>query len=147
MSELRKKYNEFIRNIELSKIFLLSINCKRPLEYSKESFPLAADIKKPRFEIAKDSQKALTVIATIEVVIKPEDDAQEPTEGEETSITASFALEYKKTNNVEVSDEIIDRFLNTNVPLNCWPYGREIISSITTRMGYPALILPTIKVP
>ena len=27
MSELRKKYNEFIRNIELSKIFLLSINC------------------------------------------------------------------------------------------------------------------------
>lgn len=146
MSEFRKKYNEFVRSIELRKIFLQSLNCKRPLEHLK-SVPLTADIKKPVFEITKNTPEVLIATGTFEVCIRSDTDTQGAEPSEEISIIASFVLEYSKSSNVEESDDIIQRFLNTNVPLNCWPYGREIISSITTRMGYPALIIPTIKVP
>lgn len=45
----------------------------------------------------------------------------------------------------DYEDEYILKFIELNVPVNIWPYAREIISSITTRVGYPALILPPYK--
>ena len=37
-------------------------------------------------------------------------------------------------------------FAQRNVTVNIWPYARELISSLTTRMGYPTLIIEPLKV-
>ncbi|NLJ80285.1 MAG: protein-export chaperone SecB [Firmicutes bacterium] len=37
-------------------------------------------------------------------------------------------------------------FLQNNPPLNSWPYAGEIISSLTTRMGFPPLVIEPYKV-
>lgn len=42
--------------------------------------------------------------------------------------------------NWDFRDYLIN-LLCKNKPLNAWPYGREIISSITSRMGLPPLNL------
>lgn len=41
----------------------------------------------------------------------------------------------------DISDEVYNLFVKNNVPINIWPYAREIVQSSTTRMGYPSLII------
>ncbi|EEL27567.1 hypothetical protein bcere0018_33630 [Bacillus cereus Rock1-15] len=58
-------------------------------------------------------------------------------------------LEDNKKLLIEISNdqEIIDTFVNKNVPINVWPYAREIISNITMKMGFPPLMIPPYKSP
>lgn len=46
----------------------------------------------------------------------------------------------------EELDEMLSAFEHRNVPLNAWPYAREFASSMSVRMGFPALVLPAYKV-
>ena len=41
-----------------------------------------------------------------------------------------------------LSEEEKQQFLSRNVPVNVWPYARELISTMATRLGYPALLIP-----
>ena len=54
-----------------------------------------------------------------------------------------YLIEYtlKEKDLSEVENIIISKFTEKNTPVNIWPYARELISSVTTRMGYPAFII------
>jgi len=42
---------------------------------------------------------------------------------------------------VKVTEELLDLFNSRNLMINVWPYVREFVSSISTRMGFPAIVL------
>ncbi len=57
------------------------------------------------------------------------------------SIKFDYCIAYSVESLSTFSNEYIEFFIYKNVPINIWPYARELVSSITTRMGFSPLIL------
>lgn len=133
----KEAYSKFIQTVELQDIILDNLTAKRVSEPmgNQLSFNLS-----PNFTLAERTADRLMAIA--EFGVKVEDGNNR----EVFSINAKFLLRYTYSKEVEVTEDIEERFLKTNVPVNVWPYGRELISSMTTRMGYPTLVIGTYKV-
>ncbi|WP_052126114.1 protein-export chaperone SecB [Ureibacillus massiliensis] len=149
-----EKYNKLIEKISLDKIELNSLNCAQNENFNEKgnldivlnhdiintivhgvelstliSFKILA-VNNNEIEI--ENNKSLnkdSILFKIEFILNLEYSLQ--IESEE-----DFLVDYKKE---------IETFVENNVPFNAWPYAREIVSSITTRMGFPALIMPTYK--
>ena len=55
-------------------------------------------------------------------------------------ITVEFVVQY--TSQHPSTDEFLQRFAQENVPLNAWPYLRELIHNTMLRFGWAPLVLP-----
>jgi|SRR5665648_48136 len=133
----KEVYNKFIQTLELVDIVLGDLVIKKKTEPLGGSFSFNLS---PNFTLTERTEDKLT--ATAEFNLEVEDGNNI----EVFSINAKFTLRYTFSKEVELNEEIEERFLKSNVPLNSWPYGRELISSLTTRMGYPSLVIGTFKV-
>lgn len=58
------------------------------------------------------------------------------------SISADFKVSYLKAIPLKVTDEFMDVFKVTSLPHVAWPFYREFIQSMTSRMGLPHFTLP-----
>lgn len=58
-------------------------------------------------------------------------------------IDASFILTFKTA--VEISEDFFEIYSATSLPLNTWPYFRELVSNITSRMDLESITLPFYK--
>lgn len=60
------------------------------------------------------------------------------------TIEASFYVSYDEVSlgQANLDDECLEAFGKANVPHNLWPYWREVVQSVCSRMGLPRLILP-----
>jgi preprotein translocase subunit SecB len=65
---------------------------------------------------------------------------------EQFEIQATFALSYK-LHNPEFSKEALTEFAERNAVYNAFPYLREALSNLSTRMGIPPVTLPLLKPP
>jgi len=45
----------------------------------------------------------------------------------------------------EISDEFFDIYREISLPFNIWPFFRELVNSLTARMGIPPITLPLFK--
>jgi len=54
---------------------------------------------------------------------------------------------YSFNQKADFKKDDLDMFANVNGVFNCWPYWREFVQNITTRMGLPSLIVPLLKIP
>lgn len=133
-----KKYNEFVKGLELEEIVLSELDSKRISEPEKGHWVF--DVKHD-FSLILKSEEKLKAKAQFIVSTQNKDSGQEL-----FSIKAVFLINYKNSSKIELTEEMEKRFINTNIPLNIWPYAREIVSSLSTRMGYPPLIIGTFKV-
>jgi hypothetical protein len=61
------------------------------------------------------------------------------------NVTCAYCLHYDS--NVRLTDELFDEFSKFNVPVNAWPFLRELVMNTTQRFGWPGFILPPYKVP
>lgn len=59
-------------------------------------------------------------------------------------IEATFGLEFVSTN--PMTEPFFSVFRDINLPVNSWPYLRELVATTMGRMGWVAATLPTIKV-
>lgn len=152
------KYRQLIESIELNKIELLSLNCSQNKDFPAEkrnSLDIALKNNIVKFEldgIELQVEAEFGVIAFNSVKEENETTKMEDIKNEDIlfkidfSLLLSYVLDMENTENLLIEfDEEIDAFVNKNVPINAWPYVRETISSMTTRMGYPALVIPTYK--
>lgn len=55
-------------------------------------------------------------------------------------IDATFILTFKT--NTEVSDDFFDIYSSTSLPLNTWPFFRELVGNLTNRMDLDPITLP-----
>lgn len=59
------------------------------------------------------------------------------------TITVSFLLSYMKTKEVEITKEFVNVFKDNSIELVSWPYFREFVQNMISRMGFPPLTLPS----
>ena len=62
-------------------------------------------------------------------------------------IAADFELVYELGEPDKLSESDLEQFALVNGKLHAWPYWRELAQSISVRMGLPALMIPTFKIP
>lgn len=133
----RERYSKFIEGIDLQQIYLVSLNCNRLVELEGDSWHV--DLR-PGFRVVdSDKSDEITVEARIQASAYHKKEQM-------VVVDATFMLIYHSASEINFDDEIKEIFLKSNPPLNIWPYAREIISSMTTRMGLPPLIIEPYKV-
>ena len=62
------------------------------------------------------------------------------------SIEASFCTSYILEPIEKFDPDDIEHFAKINPIYNAWAYWREFVQSMTTRMGFPALTVPLLKI-
>jgi len=133
-------YNELVKCIELNHIVLYKLNCEMNDEVFEQGFGQAKVELKPSFNLINKTENKIKVEANFLVEV-----IEEKAKRIIFNINCSFLLFYSINGKCE-DEKIIKEFIDRNVRLNAWPYGREIISSITARMGLPPLTIGLYKV-
>jgi preprotein translocase subunit SecB len=60
-------------------------------------------------------------------------------------IKAIYKVDYELLKRIEIDEKTIDSFSEMNLPLNVWPFFRELCNDITAKMRIPSLVLPLLK--
>lgn len=128
------KYNKMVENVEIINILLKSINLndvKLP-NVNEAKYDVNLNYKCELFE--KVNNKIIEFYPKFALDIDYE---------EKNMLSLEFELRviYELDDIANYEDEYILKFIEINLPVNIWPYAREIISSITTRIGYPVLVI------
>jgi preprotein translocase subunit SecB len=58
-------------------------------------------------------------------------------------IEATYLIMY--SSKIEISDDFFDIYKEFSLPLNIWPYFRELVNTITSKMNIKPLTLPLLK--
>ena len=56
-----------------------------------------------------------------------------------------FALRYRLRDEYRASEEEIEAFREGNAIFHCWPYSRELLQNLTTRMGLDVPPIPLLR--
>ncbi len=65
--------------------------------------------------------------------------------GRPLTITADYLLVYSLVSFEEITDEHVDAFAGFNGVYNGWPYWREFVQGMMSRLGVPPLTLPVYR--
>lgn len=151
---MSEKYEELIKSIELSNIKLYSLECKQNPTFVSTERQLDVAFEYTILEVEYEGMDLKVQIGFSAISFKSDDTIEDnkgiPEEDKLFQISCVFELSYKlELDTVEdvlegFTDEV-QQFVDQNVPVNAWPYARETISSLTTRMGFPPLFIPTFK--
>jgi len=60
-------------------------------------------------------------------------------------INATFLVQYSLTNGINPSKSEVDAFRKSYAVLAAWPYVREFVQSLASRMGFPIEPLPMVR--
>jgi preprotein translocase subunit SecB len=83
----------------------------------------------------------LVVFPTIEVRVQ----GAKSTAPSAVQVKATFEVRYGLPKGFSVSRDELEAFAQTNAIFNVWPYWREFVQSVFTRMGLPPLTLPVFR--
>jgi hypothetical protein len=129
------EYQNILHNIHLETIVLSDLNVKRYDEYFGKEFGL--DIRS-KHRYATDGEK-IVFYSDYKLSAKSQD-KEKPA----IKINPEFKIEYSKQSSFVIDPEFYDIFPDASLHIIVWPYVRELIQNIVTRMGLPPLTLPTI---
>jgi preprotein translocase subunit SecB len=131
-----EKYREFIKTIELRDIKLIELNTHIIEEQPTTDNVLKVDIKTTNEHKIFNNilifyvNYILTMKQSKKVVLK---------------IKAIYKVDYELLKRIEIDEKTIDSFSEMNLPLNVWPFFRELCNDITAKMRIPSLVLPLLK--
>lgn len=131
-------YSAFIKDTTLEEIRLISIDSsfgREPEEGKSYNVNLKA-----KFPFKKD-ESDLFVFTNYNLYFED----HEPKDAGIFKFKCVFSLHYKVKNISEYQDNIVKAFADNNAKFNSWSYFRELLSSVTMRMGVEPLILPLLK--
>ena len=132
------KYSEFISGLELKRIFLLSLNAEcNDKVFSEDLGPWRVNVKHEAVQEKLDRSEYRIVQRWIINVSKDS----------EKEILVSFDFKYAViiSSEVSVTKRLFQIYAENNLNLNTWPYARELVNTMTARMGIPPLTLPYFK--
>lgn len=133
-------YSDFIKSIELEKVELMSLNCE---QYKIEGGNIASVDIKINIDGLETAKNKLYVPAVFQVT-----SSDVETEEDIFVINFKYQLTYElslEKEDKEFDDECFQEFSRNNVPINVWPYARELVSNLASKMGFPSLIIPLYK--
>ena len=134
----KSKYNNLIKNIEIINVLVRSMDLKEVKFPEKDKQQYRMELKY-KCEDFNQKNEIIEFYPSFSLKIICE---------EKVMVELKFQLRaiYKLHDIVNYDESYILEFINRNVPVNIWPYAREIISSITTRIGYPTLVIDPYRV-
>lgn len=92
--------------------------------------------------VPTNDRDKLVVTVDFKFNAKEEDDSP----SELVALTASFCLIYWLEPNVSIEDRCFRHFAEVNGPYNAWPYWRELVQSVTGRVGMAGVTIPVFRV-
>ena len=136
----KQKYTELVKRVNISQINLVKINSEKYYHNNKNKKADVVIGNKPSVrEILKDR-----FVVEFETNISSSSDEDEKI----FNIDIKYELLYFVEGGIDKEEygDVIDYFAYRNVPVNIWPYIRELVSEITVRMGFAPLVLKPLKV-
>jgi preprotein translocase subunit SecB len=133
------KYASFLDLIELTSVDCLEIIASRAPDLPE--FQEGKLDSQCRTEVRKVAEGALAAIARVTVKGSTED-------GEsifQCKATIQLTYGFTSPSADPVPQDILQFFAVNNVPVNAWPYVRELVSSVTMRMGVGTVVLGLLK--
>lgn len=142
MEEQEKKdidssiYKKFINSVKIDTISLVEMNLKEVRSFSStENVSVELNYSSGEFETFKN-----------ELICYPKCSVKGINEQKENNkvvfeIISKFKIVYLVEELEQYDNKYLQAFSEMNVPVNVWPYFRELFSSMTTRMGYSALVI------
>lgn len=133
-----EKYSKLVEAVEIKQILIknLEINDVKFPKIEGSKYEVKLDYKCESFERGLDS---IEFYPNFNIRIEYESDIM-------VEIRFKLRAIYGIESISEYEDEYILKFMDLNVPVNIWPYAREVISSMTTRIGYPSLVISPYRV-
>lgn len=132
------------KRVDLQSIKLLACDCKQKPECppGKKDF----DTEKTfRFEVDKE-QNIIGVFIRF-VLNAFGEGVEQKRENSFLNIEATFLLLYSIKSVEGLDDVSFSSFAELNGTYNAWPYWREFVQSITSRMELPTLTVPVFRIP
>ncbi len=134
-------YRNFIYSIQLEEIRLTKMEVKldesvltnSSVESTRPQFSPSFSVKVDGVYVIASARAKVSV----DVVGRDNDDIVPL-----ISMKLAFRLRYRIADSEFVNPGVLRLFKERNVPVNAWPYMREIVSNTTVRMGFPALVIP-----
>lgn len=132
-----EEYSNILSSISLSQILLNDCSAKKH-EVKSKGGAIDLDISMKLGYDQNASEVSFITTYKLEGVKR-----SEGTDEKVFTITTSFQLSYIKTKEVEVTKEFVNVFKNNSIELVSWPYFREFVQNMISRMGFPPLTLPS----
>lgn len=133
----KKEYNEFIKELKVDEIYLKKVSLDYVSEEGIPSEGISVGTKQSsQYEIATPDM--FRVFHTYQFTAK-----SPKTHEVLAKIGCTFVVVYK--NPIAMNESIFTVFSELNLPLNTWPYFRELIHSLVGRMNWPPLVAPLYK--
>jgi hypothetical protein len=129
--------------VDLQSVKLLTCNCKLKPECpaGRKAFDIEGN---SRYEI--DEQKK-NIMVFIQFMLNAfGEEVERKNENIFLNIEATFELLYSINSIEELEDEAFKSFADVNGMYNAWPYWREFVQSITSRMELPTLTIPVFRI-
>lgn len=135
-------YRELVNKVSIDAIKLDSLSITDVNHYNSNNIPQLGVNLKFENEEFKVNGSELRVLPNFFVEV-----VDESSENKEIAfkINLTFLIEYSIEGLDKFDNGYVEMFVLRNVPINIWPYAREFISSLTTRIGYPALVIGAYK--
>lgn len=129
--------------VDLQSVKLLACSCKQKPKCpsGRKAFDITGN---SRFEV--DKEKNLIGVF-IRFVLNAFGEEVERKKGNSfLNIEATFLLLYNIKSLEDLDDETFRSFAEVNGTYNAWPYWREFVQSITSRMELPPLTVPVFRI-
>jgi preprotein translocase subunit SecB len=125
------------KHAKLKQVRLVRSTCERAYEHGPLPDVLCLGLNTEATLAVGAGQLNVEVRYEINARHKAENDAAAMT------VTADFLVEYSIK--ADVPENAAFAFAQATAPFNSWPYWREFVQSMTTRLGMPALTVPLFK--
>jgi hypothetical protein len=129
--------------VDLQSVKLLACNCKRTSQCP--AGPKAFNVEgNARFEVNKE-KKLVDVHIQFKLNAFGEKVEQKKTNSF-LNVEATFSLLYSINSLEDLDDTALNSFAEVNGTYNAWPYWREFVQNVTSRMELPTLTVPVFRI-
>lgn len=127
-----KIYNEFLKTLSIDEVSLFKLNIDNTRNQS-ENISVYVEYDCNDYEVDKENYK---IKAYPNICVSFSDK-----ESEIFKIECKYFLQYSFEEVSDITDEYYKLFIDRTIKNVVWPYFRENISTLTSKMGYPAFLL------
>jgi preprotein translocase subunit SecB len=128
-------YRKIVNGLELKNLYLTSCNS------SVDRANIGPDVKikiDDDASFTRSEKKEIEVIQTFSIQAK-----DQASKKKVLNIKCEYRLIF--TSKEDFTEEFFEVFKKVNLPINSWPFFREFVYNMTSRMFIPPLAIPLIK--
>jgi len=131
----RKLYNKILKGIELQDIYYVTGKFSIVREALSPNSKIKIT-KNAKFDVLSKNFVRLSHTYKLHVINK---------ESKKRCINIECAFGLDLQSNEEFTEEFFEVFKEINLPINTWPFFREYVFNITSKMNIPPLTLPLLQ--